>query len=76
VDLFWRAECLVVEFDSFRFHSSRRAFETDRRRDQRLAAAGYVVLRVTWLQLTREPEAVVSRIARALGRRSRRALAR
>jgi very-short-patch-repair endonuclease len=70
VDLYRPAHRLVVEFDSFTFHSSRRAFETDRYRDQRLAAGGIVVVRVTWLQLTRTPEAVVERIAQALSRRS------
>ena len=70
VDLLWAEEKLIVEFDSFRFHSSRRAFETDRRRDQDLAALGYIVIRVTWLQLTREPESTVDRIAAALTLRS------
>jgi very-short-patch-repair endonuclease len=70
VDLYWPEHHLVVEFDSFRFHSSRRAFETDRYRDQRLAARGIAVIRVTWLQLTRTPEAVVARIAAALSLRT------
>jgi very-short-patch-repair endonuclease len=73
VDLYWPEQRVIVEFDSFRFHSSRRAFEQDRRRDQTLAALGYTVLRITWLQLTREPEAVVSRIAAALARTPSRA---
>jgi len=73
VDLYFPDHQLVVEFDSFTFHSSRRAFETDRYRDQRLAARGIVVLRVTWLQLTRTPEQVVDRIAQALSLRSARA---
>jgi very-short-patch-repair endonuclease len=66
VDLLWADHMLAVEFDSFRFHSSRHAFETDRRRDQVLAALGYTVLRVTWIQLTREPHATADRIAAAL----------
>jgi very-short-patch-repair endonuclease len=66
VDLLWREEKVIVEFDSFRFHSSRRAFERDRRRDQDLAALGYTVLRVTWLQLTREPEATAERVHAAI----------
>jgi very-short-patch-repair endonuclease len=74
VDLYWAEHGLIVEFDSFRFHSSRRAFERDRRRDQALAALGHTVMRVTWLQLTRTPEQVVERIAEALSRRSALAL--
>ncbi len=42
--------------------------ERDRRRDADLAAAGFRVIRVTWRQLTDEPEAVVARFAAALAR--------
>jgi very-short-patch-repair endonuclease len=70
VDFLWEAEKLVVEFDGFRFHGHRRAFEHDRRKDVDLANAGYLVLRFTWRQLNDEPLAVIAAIARALGRRS------
>lgn len=70
VDFVWLRERLVVEVDGFVFHSSRAAFEADRRRDGKLADAGHLVLRVTWDQLTKEPIAVVARVARALGRSS------
>jgi very-short-patch-repair endonuclease len=43
---------------------------TDRRRDAALAAAGYVVIRITWLRLTREPYAVLAEVAGALARRA------
>jgi hypothetical protein len=58
VDFIWRARGLIVETDGHRFHATRRAFETDRRRDQRLTLAGWRVVRVTWGQLTREPARV------------------
>ncbi|MBV9838606.1 MAG: hypothetical protein JO156_10815 [Solirubrobacterales bacterium] len=45
---------------------NRAAFERDRRRDQILTAHGYRVIRITWRQLTREPFAVVVRVAAAL----------
>lgn len=67
VDFVWRAARLVVEIDGFEFHSSRSAFERDRRRDAVLTASGFRVIRVTWRQLTSEPQAVVTRVARALG---------
>ena len=54
-DFLWRAERLIVETDSRAFHTSRRAFEHDRLRDQRLTLAGYTVVRFTWRQLLREP---------------------
>jgi very-short-patch-repair endonuclease len=66
VDVLWRAERLIVEFDGWGAHGHRRAFETDRKRDQILVAAGYRVLRVTDRQLLGEPIAVVVRIAQAL----------
>jgi very-short-patch-repair endonuclease len=66
VDLLWRTEGLIVEVDGYAFHSSRRSFERDRRRDQELTRAGFRVVRVTWRQLTEEREAVVATLAGAL----------
>jgi very-short-patch-repair endonuclease len=66
VDLVWRAQRLVVEIDSWAFHSMRRSFEQDRRRDQRLITAGWRVIRITGRQLTFEPELVVATLATAL----------
>jgi very-short-patch-repair endonuclease len=67
VDFLWRSERVVVEVDGFTFHSSRPSFETDRQRDARLAVMGFRVVRVTWRQLTKEPHAVLVRLARLLG---------
>ena len=66
VDVLWPNERLIVEFDGWRAHGHRRAFETDRKRDQILVAAGYRVVRITDRQLLDEPVAVVARIAQAL----------
>jgi very-short-patch-repair endonuclease len=66
VDALWRRRRLVVEVDSFAFHSTREAFERDRRKDADLMDAGYRVQRITWRQLVDEREAVVARVARAL----------
>ena len=60
---------LVVEIDGYTFHSTRRSFERDRRKDRDLQALGYTVLRFTWRELTDEPEAVVAAISRALALR-------
>lgn len=67
VDFLWRCERIVIEVDGFAFHSSRPTFEDDRERDARLAVMGFQVVRVTWRQLTREPHAVLVRLARLLG---------
>jgi very-short-patch-repair endonuclease len=69
VDCVWPDHRLVVEFDGERFHGHRRAFETDRRRDATLVAAGYAVIRITWVRLMTEPYAVLAEIAAALARR-------
>lgn len=66
VDLHWPAHKLIVEIDGFQYHSSRHAFERDRRRDQILTAAGYTVIRITWHQLTIQPYRVIAVIAQAL----------
>ncbi len=66
VDFLWRAQRLVVETDGWQFHSDRRAFENDRRRDAELVARGFRVVRVTWRELANAPAAVVARIAAAL----------
>lgn len=66
VDALWRDHGVVVEVDGQAFHSTREAMERDRRKDADLEAAGYAVKRVTWTQITRQREAVVARLARAL----------
>ena len=68
VDFVWPDQKLVVEVDGYRFHSSRAAFERDRRRDAKLGELGFRVIRVTWRQLVDEPHAVVAGIAAALAR--------
>ncbi len=69
-DFLWAERRLVVEVDGYLFHSGKASFESDRRRDQVFAAAGYTVIRVTWAQLWSEPLAVVARIAQALAARA------
>jgi very-short-patch-repair endonuclease len=71
VDFLWRAQRLIVETDSRTFHTTRQAFERDRRRDQDLMLAGYQVVRFTWRHVTREPERVASTIRTLLARRTR-----
>jgi very-short-patch-repair endonuclease len=66
VDCLWRKLRLVVEVDGYRYHGSRAKFESDRRRDAVLKAAGWVVIRVTRRQLDHEPLAVIARLAQAI----------
>ncbi len=66
LDLLWPEQHLVVEGDGRAVHETPLAFERDRLRDRDLTSAGYRVLRVTWKQLQREPEEIVTAIARIL----------
>jgi predicted transcriptional regulator of viral defense system len=59
-DFLWRRERLIVEVDGRDVHTTRRAFEHDRRRDQQLATLGYRVIRFTWRQIMFEPEYVAA----------------
>jgi very-short-patch-repair endonuclease len=65
-DFLYRDERLIIEVDGFSTHGHRRAFETDRVRQQELVARRYRVMRVTYRQLTNEPIAIAARIAAAL----------
>lgn len=70
VDFLWRQARLVVEIDGYQFHGTRRAFEFDRRKDAKLAAAGIAVIRFTWGELVRDALAVIARLAQALAGRA------
>jgi very-short-patch-repair endonuclease len=63
VDLLWPDLRLVVEFDSWSIHGRRGNFETDRLRDQNLAATGHQVVRVTARQIDKAPYALAARLA-------------
>jgi hypothetical protein len=69
-DFVWREQRLIVETDGRAAHTTRHAFEHDRRRDQRLMLAGWRVMRVTWRQLTEEPEELARTLRTLLGRRA------
>lgn len=70
VDVLFRAERVVVEIDGRRAHSDARVFQQDRERQNRLLAAGYLVLRFTWWDLTQRADAVLDQIRRALATRT------
>lgn len=66
VDVAWRGARVAVELDGAAAHRTRRAFQRDRARDLALAAEGWVVVRLTWRQVTREPERVIGQLRRLL----------
>ena len=55
VDCLWPEARLVGELDGFQSHGTKRAMRTDRKRDRRLVAAHYRVVRVVSDQLASEP---------------------
>jgi very-short-patch-repair endonuclease len=57
----------VVEVDGYEFHRTRRAFETDRRRDAALQVRGHRVLRLTQRRLERHGEEAMADVAALLG---------
>jgi very-short-patch-repair endonuclease len=64
-DFVWRAERLIVEVDGAQAHTTRRAFEEDRRRDVVLTLSGWRVLRFTYHQVTTERRYVKESLTRA-----------
>lgn len=66
-DFVWRGLKINVETDGGH-HRKRTQMETDTRNDQRLANAGWIVIRITWQQLEEEPERVIATILNVLRR--------
>jgi very-short-patch-repair endonuclease len=70
VDAAWPAVKLAVEFDGAAFHADRDAWQRDLRRDAALAAAGWVVLRFSYTDLTERPTFCGAQVAAAYRRRA------
>lgn len=68
VDFLWPQQRVVFEIDGYRFHTSRSAFDRDRRKDQTLKAAGFDPNRVSRDQVKHEPLVVLAHAAGALAR--------
>ena len=70
VDFAFNEYKVVVELDGRRWHSTKSDIERDRRREARLFAEGWVVLRFTWDQVKNEPQAIVAALRRTLADRA------
>jgi len=66
VDALYLEPKLIIEVDSWRFHSSRPSFERDRLKDADALAHGYRTLRVTEARLTKDGAQEAERIRRIL----------
>ena len=65
-DMAWPERKVLVEFDGD-VHRERKTFVKDRRRQNRLVAAGWIILRFTSADVYGDPEGVLAQIRRALG---------
>ncbi len=69
VDALFREQRIIVELDSWEFHSDRASFESDRSRDADLLATGYQTLRVTDERFKQDPEHEARRLRAILDAR-------
>lgn len=66
LDIAFPAVRLAIEIDGWAWHSSAERFRADRRRGNRVALAGWTVLRFTWDDLVHRPDIVVAQVRAAL----------
>lgn len=67
-DLWFPGPRVWLELDSRSWHGRREAMDADRRKDQRAAAFGITIFRITWNQLEHEWDAVAADLLRVLRR--------
>jgi very-short-patch-repair endonuclease len=67
VDCRWPARKLTVELDSYRYHSSRHAWEQDRKRERQARARGDDFRRYTWDDVFEDPRALLKELAPIIG---------
>jgi very-short-patch-repair endonuclease len=68
VDFWFRGTRIVIEADSRKYHLRLTSHDDDLLRDQKLIAAGFIPIRVTWKQLRDDPAGFVARVLAALER--------
>ncbi len=73
VDLLWPGQRIVAEVDGRAVHDTAAAFEADRRRDNDLQLAGYLVLRFTHRRMRDDAAGVVAEVRAALAGHPRKA---
>jgi hypothetical protein len=73
IDVLYPRERVIVEVDSWEFHRLRSSFESDRRRDAVMLAAGYVTVRITDDRMKQHPEEEARRLQTILAARRRAA---
>ena len=66
VDCRWLRPPLTVELDSYRFHNSRRSWETGHRREREAYARGDAFRRYTWTDVFEDPTGMLAELAEIL----------
>ena len=66
VDFAYPSRKIAIEVDGYRYHSGRAAWARDAARANRLVQLGWRILRFTWDDVRRRPEAVADVVTRAL----------
>jgi len=61
---------IAVEVDGRAFHSDRRSFERDRKRQNMLTLRGWTVLRFTWERIVSDPAGVMAEVLAATSARA------
>jgi very-short-patch-repair endonuclease len=61
---------IAVEVDGRAFHSDRRSFERDRKRQNMLTLRGWTVLRFTWERIVSDPAGVMAEVIAATSARA------
>jgi hypothetical protein len=62
VDMAWIGRRVVIEVDGLEYHETPEAVLRDRDKQNRLAGAGWTLLRFTWFDIVRQPEYVIARV--------------
>ena len=62
VDLLWIRGKLVIEVDSYKYHSNKYAFNKDRNRDYELIISGYTILRIPHDEIIEDVQLVIEKI--------------
>jgi very-short-patch-repair endonuclease len=68
VDFYWPELRFIVETDGLRYHRTSTQQAKDRKRDQRHAAAGFIVVRFTHAQVTFESQQVIETLRDVIDR--------
>jgi len=68
-DFYWPAQRVVGEADGLGKYASPAVLRAEKLREERLAQAGYTVVRWTWDEVFRRPDAVAWRVLQVLRRR-------